>query len=116
MNRNTKKQTNKQNTQKNEETKTNKTNTNNNKTAGTKSVSLQKVEVGRLMKEEEEEEEKEEGEGEEEEKLVSRFGLAVRRWADKRKDLCSIPLRLSFLFRKVVVCGHGLVTFPITSY
>ena len=37
---------------------------------------------------------------------VSRFGLAVRRYAGKRKDLGSIPLRLSFLFRKVVVCGH----------
>ena len=24
----------------------------------------------------------------------------------KRKDLGSIPLRLSFLFKKVVVCGH----------
>ena len=37
---------------------------------------------------------------------VSRFGLAVRRLAGRRKDLGSIPLRLSFLFRKVVVCGH----------
>ena len=47
---------------------------------------------------------------------VSRFGLAVRRSAGKRKDLGSIPLRLSFLFRKVVVCGHCLVTLSITSY
>ena len=47
---------------------------------------------------------------------VSRFGLAVRRYAGKRKDLGSIPLRLSFLFRKVVVCGHHLVTVSITSY
>ena len=30
---------------------------------------------------------------------VSRFGLAVRRKAGKRKDLGSIPLRLSFLFK-----------------
>ena len=31
----------------------------------------------------------------------------------KRKDVGSIPLRLSFLFRKVVVCGHCLsVTCP----
>ena len=29
----------------------------------------------------------------------------------KRKDLGSIPLRLSFHFKKVVVCGHGLVTY-----
>ena len=47
---------------------------------------------------------------------VSRFGLAVRRKAGKRKDLGSIPLRLSFLFTKVVVCGHCLVTLSITSY
>ena len=33
--------------------------------------------------------------------LVSRFGLAVR---------------LSFLFERVVVCGHCLVTLSITSY
>ena len=36
--------------------------------------------------------------------------------AGKRKDLASIPLRLSFLFKKVVVCGHCLVTLSITSY
>ena len=47
---------------------------------------------------------------------VSRFGLAVRRQAGKRKDLGSIPLRLSFLFKKVVVCGHCPVTLSITSY
>ena len=47
---------------------------------------------------------------------VSRFGLAVRRYAGKRKDLGSIPLRLSFLFRKVVVCGHCLVTLSVPSY
>ena len=48
--------------------------------------------------------------------LVSRFGLAVRRQAGKRKDLGSIPRRFSFLFKKVVVCGHCLVTLSITSY
>ena len=47
---------------------------------------------------------------------VNRFGLAVRREAGKRKDLGSIPFRLSFLFKKVVVCGHCLVTLSITSY
>ena len=47
---------------------------------------------------------------------VSRLGLAVRHLAGKRKDLGSIPLRLSFLFKKVVVCGHYLVTLFITSY
>ena len=47
---------------------------------------------------------------------VSRFGLAVRREAGKRKDLGSIPLRLSVLFKKVVVCGHCPVTLSITSY
>ena len=34
--------------------------------------------------------------------LESRFGLAVRREAGKRKDLGSVPLRLSFLFKS---CG-----------
>ena len=47
---------------------------------------------------------------------VSRFGLAVRRKAGKRKDLGSIPLWLSFLFKRVVVCGHCLVTLSITSH
>ena len=46
--------------------------------------------------------------------LVSRFGLAVRRQAGKQKGLGSFPLRLSFLFKKVVVCGHGLVTLSLT--
>ena len=41
--------------------------------------------------------------------VVRRLGLAVRRWAGKPKDLGSIPLRLSFLFKKVVVCGHCFV-------
>ena len=36
--------------------------------------------------------------------------------AGKRKNLGSIPLRLSFLFRKVVVCGHCPVTLFVTSY
>ena len=48
--------------------------------------------------------------------LESRFGRAVRRYAGKRKDLGSIPLRLSFLFKKVVVCGHGLVTMGISIH
>ena len=47
-------------------------------------------------------------------KLVSRFGLAVRFWAGKQKDLSSNLLRLSFLFKKVVVCGHCLVTLSLT--
>ena len=47
---------------------------------------------------------------------VRQFGLAVRRYVGKRKDLGSIPLRLSFLFKKVVVCGHCPVTLSITSY
>ena len=47
---------------------------------------------------------------------VSRFGLAVRCYTGKRKDHSLIPLRLSFLFRKVVVCGHCPVTLSITSY
>ena len=33
--------------------------------------------------------------------------------ADKRKDLGSIPLRLSFLFEKVAVCGLCLVTLSL---
>ena len=36
--------------------------------------------------------------------------------AGKRKNLGSIPLRLSFLFKKVVVCGHCPVTLSMTSY
>ena len=46
--------------------------------------------------------------------LESRFGLAVRHQASKQKDLGSIPLRLSSLFRKAVVCGHGLVPLSLT--
>ena len=33
--------------------------------------------------------------------------------AGKQKGLGSISLRLSFLFRKVVVCGHCLVTLSL---
>ena len=47
-------------------------------------------------------------------RLVSRFGLAVRRQAGKQKGLGSIPLRVSLLFKKVVVCGHCLVTSSLT--
>ena len=43
-----------------------------------------------------------------------RAGLAPSGKAGKRKDLGSIPLRLSFLFKKVVVCGHCLVTLSLT--
>ena len=46
-------------------------------------------------------------------KAVNHFGPAVRRYADKQKDLGSIPLRLSFLFKKVVVYGHCLVTLSL---
>ena len=34
--------------------------------------------------------------------FVSRFGLAVRRYAGEQRDLGSNPLRLSFLFKS---CG-----------
>ena len=34
----------------------------------------------------------------------------------KRKDLGSIPLRLSFLFETFVVCGHCHVTLSTTPY
>ena len=37
--------------------------------------------------------------------------LKVVCWAG---SVGSIPLRLSFLFRKVVVCGHCLVTLSLT--
>ena len=45
---------------------------------------------------------------------VSRFGLAVKSQAGKLKGLGSIPLRLSFLFKKVGVCEHSLVTLSLT--
>ena len=45
---------------------------------------------------------------------VSRFGLAVRRWAGKQKGLGSIPPKPSLLFTKVVACGHCLVTLSLT--
>ena len=44
--------------------------------------------------------------------FVRRFGL---RSAGKHKGLGLIPLRLSLLFKKVVVCGHCLVTVPHNS-
>ena len=44
-----------------------------------------------------------------EEVEMSRFGLPVR-----QKGFGTIPLRLSFLFKKVVVCGHCLVTLSLT--
>ena len=47
-------------------------------------------------------------------KKANRFGLAVRREAGKQKGLASISLRLSLLFKKVVVCGHCLVTLSLT--
>ena len=43
-----------------------------------------------------------------------RFGLAVRLWAGKPNGLGSISLRLSFLFKKIVVCGQCLVTLSLT--
>jgi len=42
------------------------------------------------------------------------FGLAVRHEAGKQKDLGSVPLQLSLLFKKVMVCGHSLVTLSLT--
>ena len=44
---------------------------------------------------------------------MSRFGLATRRQAGKQKE-SSIPLLISFLFKKVVVCGHRLVILSLT--
>ncbi len=45
--------------------------------------------------------------------IESRFGPAVRRQAGKQNGLGSIPLRLSFLFKTVVVCGHCLVILSL---
>ena len=45
---------------------------------------------------------------------MSRFGLAVKRLGGKQKDLGSIALRLSILFKKVAVCGHCPVTSSLT--
>ena len=46
---------------------------------------------------------------------MSRCGLAVRRYkSGKKRDLGSNPLRLSSLFKKVVVCGHCLMTSSLT--
>ena len=41
---------------------------------------------------------------------ASPFGLAR---AGKRRDLGSTPLRLFFLFKKVVVCGHLSCDCPL---
>ena len=43
------------------------------------------------------------GEGGQESDCVNVFGPAVKHWASKQKDLGSIPLRLSSLFK-----GYGL--------
>ena len=45
---------------------------------------------------------------------VSRFGLAVRHYAGKQKDRGSISL--SPFCTKIVVCGHCLVTLPLTVH
>ena len=41
--------------------------------------------------------------------------VMVREGSGKQRDLGSIPLRLSVLFKKAVVCGYCLVTLSITS-
>ena len=46
--------------------------------------------------------------------LVSQFGLAVMHWASKQKGISLIPLWLSLLFKKVVICRHCLVTLSLT--
>ena len=45
---------------------------------------------------------------------VSQFRLVVRCYAGKQKDLSSILLWFSLLFKRVVVCGHCLVTLSLT--
>ena len=46
---------------------------------------------------------------------MSQFGLAVRHWAGKQKDLGSIPLGAHlFSSKRVVVCGRCLVTLSLT--
>ena len=54
------------------------------------------------------------GQGKDYKYVFISFGQGEPVWPEvgKRKDLGSIPLRLSFLFRKVVVCGHRLATVP----
>ena len=42
------------------------------------------------------------------------FGLTLRRYTGKLKSHGSIPFRLSFLFKRVVVCGHCHVTVSLT--
>ena len=46
---------------------------------------------------------------------IAKSELAVR-LVSKWKGLGSIPLRLSFLLKKIVICGHCRVTWSITSY
>ena len=46
--------------------------------------------------------------------FVSQFRLAVRDQAGKQNGLGSIPLWLSLLFTKVIVCGQCLVTLSLT--
>ena len=45
-------------------------------------------------------------------RFVSQFGLVVRHQAGKQKSLGSILLRLSFLFKKIVVCGQSCDFVP----
>ena len=47
--------------------------------------------------------------------LGNRGGASEPVWrSGKQKALGSIPLRLSFLIKKVMVCGHCLVTLSLT--
>ena len=46
--------------------------------------------------------------------VFARLGTGF--YAGKQKGLRSIPLRLSFLFEKVGVCGHRLVTLCLTIH
>ena len=46
--------------------------------------------------------------------FLSQFGLAVRHEAGKQKGLGSIPLRLYFFLKKVVVCGQCFVILSLT--
>ena len=46
--------------------------------------------------------------------MISREPVWPSGKAGKQKGLGSIPLRLSRLFKKVVVCGHCLATLSLT--
>ena len=46
--------------------------------------------------------------------FVSWFGLEVRHYACKQKDLGSVPLQLSFLFIEVCLSYDCLVLLPLT--